>query len=63
LKAPLLLTRGSTVKISAVYDNSPANKANPDPKKLVKWGAQTVDEMMIGYLEYFQPAVLRPARG
>ena len=34
---------------------SPANKANPDPTKLVKWGPQTYDEMMIGYVEYFTP--------
>jgi Ca2+-binding EF-hand superfamily protein/mono/diheme cytochrome c family protein len=55
LKQPKLLPRGSTVKITAVYDNSPGNRANPDPTKLVRWGRQTVDEMMIGYLEYFVP--------
>jgi len=59
LKQPKLLPRGSTVKVTAVYDNSAANKANPDPTKLVRWGAQTVDEMMIGYFEYFTPL---PAR-
>ncbi len=55
LKQPKLIPRGSTVKVTAVYDNSPANKANPDPTKLVKWGSQTCDEMMIGYFEYFTP--------
>ena len=59
LKVPKLIPRGSTVTITAVYDNSPANRANPDPAKHVRWGAQTVDEMMIGYLEYFLP-VNRP---
>jgi hypothetical protein len=54
-KQPKLIPRGSTVKITAVYDNSAENKANPDPTKLVKWGSQTVDEMMIGYFEYFLP--------
>ncbi len=54
-KQPKLIPRGSTVKITAVYDNSAENRANPDPTKLVKWGSQTVDEMMIGYLEYFIP--------
>jgi Ca2+-binding EF-hand superfamily protein/thiol-disulfide isomerase/thioredoxin len=54
-KQPKLIPRGSTVKITAVYDNSAENKANPDPSKLVKWGSQTVDEMMIGYFEYFLP--------
>jgi mono/diheme cytochrome c family protein len=54
-KEPKLLPRGSTVKVTAVYDNSAGNKANPDPTKLVRWGSQTVDEMMIGYVEFFQP--------
>ncbi len=55
LKQPKLIPRGSTMKVTAIFDNSPANKANPDPTKLVKWGPQTYDEMMIGYVEYFTP--------
>ncbi len=55
LKEPRMIPRGSTVKITAVYDNSAANKANPDPTKTVRWGQQTYDEMMIGYIEYFTP--------
>ena len=54
-KEPHILPRGSTVKITATYDNSPGNKANPDPTKTVHWGPQTFDEMMLGYLEYFTP--------
>jgi mono/diheme cytochrome c family protein len=54
-KQPKLIPRGSTIKITAIYNNSASNKANPDPTKLVKWGSQTVDEMMIGYIEYFTP--------
>ena len=50
-----MLPRGTRLKITAVYDNSPANAANPDPTKLVKWGPQTADEMMIGYIEHFTP--------
>jgi hypothetical protein len=52
---PKFIPRGSTLKITAVYDNSASNKANPDPSKLVRWGPQTVDEMMIGYVEVFVP--------
>lgn len=55
LKQPKLIPQGSTLKITAAFDNSTGNKANPDPTKLVKWGSQTVDEMMIGYIEYFRP--------
>ena len=53
-KHPKLIPQGSTMKITAVFDNSTGNKANPDPTKHVRWGAQTVDEMMIGYIEYFR---------
>lgn len=55
LKKPKLLPMGSTVKVTGVFDNSTNNKANPDPKQTVRWGDQTVDEMLIGYIEYFQP--------
>jgi hypothetical protein len=54
-KQPKLIPRGSRVKVTATYDNSTGNKANPDPTKLVKWGPQTYEEMMIGYIEYFMP--------
>jgi mono/diheme cytochrome c family protein len=54
-KTPKLVPRGSTIKITAVYNNSESNAANPDPAKRVKWGPQTIDEMMIGYIEYFVP--------
>ncbi|RBP40441.1 EF hand domain-containing protein [Roseimicrobium gellanilyticum] len=54
-KQPKFVPRGSVVKITAVYDNSTNNPANPDPTKEVRWGAQTYDEMMIGYVEHFVP--------
>jgi mono/diheme cytochrome c family protein/peroxiredoxin len=54
-KEPRVLPRGSVVKTTAIFDNSPANKANPDPTKTVRWGQQTYDEMMIGYFEYYTP--------
>lgn len=60
-KEPKFIPRGSTLTITAVYDNSAENKANPDPTKLVKWGSQTVDEMMLGYLEYFMPLAAKMA--
>lgn len=43
---------GSKLECVAHYDNSAKNRFNPDPTKLVKWGQQTWDEMMIGYLDY-----------
>jgi mono/diheme cytochrome c family protein len=61
-KQPKLIPRGSRVKITAVYNNSGSNKANPDPTKLVRWGQQTYDEMMLGYVEYFTPVSDSPAK-
>lgn len=52
---PLPLARGSTIKFTVWYDNSSQNPANPDPTKTVRWGAQTFDEMHLGYVEYFIP--------
>ena len=54
-KQPKFVPAGSVVKITAVYDNSTNNPANPDPTKNVRWGAQTFDEMMIGYIEHYVP--------
>lgn len=55
LKQPRVIPKGSEVTVTAVFDNSSGNPANPDPTKRVRWGPQTVDEMLIGYVEYFVP--------
>jgi len=52
---PRFIPRGSTMRITAIFDNSAGNPANPDPNKNVRWGPQTTDEMMIGYVEHFTP--------
>jgi hypothetical protein len=52
LKQPVSAPKGSRLECVAHYDNSTNNKYNPDPTKLVRWGPQTWDEMMIGYLDY-----------
>lgn len=54
-RQPKFIPRGSVLKISAVFDNSTGNPANPDPAKNVRWGSQTYDEMMIGYIEHYVP--------
>ncbi len=53
LREPLDAPRGARLVGTAWYDNSEGNPANPDPTKLVRWGSQTVDEMMLGYIEYY----------
>jgi hypothetical protein len=49
LAEPKFLPAGSTLMIVAHYDNSSANRYNPDPTAAVKWGEQTWEEMLIGY--------------
>ena len=44
-KEPLKVPKGSKIVSTAWYDNSPANKSNPDPTKDVFWGDQTWEEM------------------
>ncbi len=55
LSEPITLARGSEVRCVAHFDNSQANPANPDPTRAVRWGDQTYDEMMIGYIDYLVP--------
>jgi hypothetical protein len=70
LVEPLKLGRGSTIECFATFDNSPNNKFNPDPTKEVRWGDQSWEEMMVGFMEIAFDArkspsdvVKRPDRG
>ena len=40
-----LLPKGTVIHVSAWYDNTTANKNNPDPEQWVGYGDRTVDEM------------------
>lgn len=42
---PLAAPKGSRLEALAHYDNSTANRFNPDPKATVRWGDQTWEEM------------------
>jgi mono/diheme cytochrome c family protein len=46
------LPKGTRLECVALYDNSPFNPYNPDPKKTVKDGPQTYHEMLNGFLFY-----------
>jgi hypothetical protein len=48
----MLLPAGSRVMIEGAFDNSQYNLGNPDPAAAVTGGAQSWDEMFIGYLSY-----------
>ncbi|MBM3735147.1 MAG: hypothetical protein FJW39_05110 [Acidobacteria bacterium] len=56
---PRTLPRGTTIHARGVFDNSPNNKYNPDPKATVRWGRQSWEEMMIGYFEVAVPASIQ----
>ena len=56
LAQPMRLPKGAAIECVAEYDNSPNNPNNPDPKKTVRWGDQSWEEMNIGFLEAAVPA-------
>jgi hypothetical protein len=49
---PLKLPKGTKIRAVAHYDNSAANKSNPDPTTEVRWGDQTWEEMMFTAFVY-----------
>ena len=52
LKKPKVIRPGQFIRCTAVFDNSANNLSNPDPDQRVRWGPQSEDEMMIGFMEY-----------
>jgi hypothetical protein len=51
-KEPLQIPKGARIVSSAWYDNSAANRSNPDPAVDVRWGDQTWEEMQYTGLLY-----------
>ncbi len=52
LKEPVAAPKGTRVDCLAHFNNSTTNKYNPDATKEVRWGDQTFEEMMIGWMSY-----------
>jgi peroxiredoxin len=52
LERPLRLPADTRIECTAYFDNSADNPNNPDPTRTVRWGDQTWDEMMIGFIDY-----------
>jgi hypothetical protein len=42
---PVAIPKGSKLQMISHFDNSPANRFNPDPSEKVVWGPQNWDEM------------------
>ncbi len=51
LKTPLAVPAGTRIECIGTFDNSKDNPDNPDPTTTVRWGDQTWEEMMIGFVE------------
>lgn len=56
LREPIDVPKGTRVIATGWFDNSAKNPANPDPSRLVPFGEQTSDEMMIGYFDWVPAA-------
>jgi len=50
--APVAVAAGTTLRAVAVWDNSADNPLNPDPERAVRYGLQTDQEMMNGWVKY-----------
>ncbi|MFM9963937.1 MAG: redoxin domain-containing protein [Planctomycetaceae bacterium] len=55
LAEPLSIPAGSSMHVTAHFDNSEKNLNNPNPNETVRWGEQTWDEMLIGYFDIAVP--------
>ena len=62
LKSPLHIPRGTRIEVTAHYDNSIGNRANPNPNTDVRWGDPTYYEMMIGGINFVPSDETRTAR-
>ncbi len=69
LAQPKIIAPGTWAVLTGTFDNSARNPANPDPKKTVRWGDQSFDEMFLGWYNVTweqstngaAPAVRKPA--
>ena len=52
---PILIEKGSVLKLTAHFDNSVNNPANPDPSQTIRWGDKSEEEMFSNYFEYLDP--------
>jgi peroxiredoxin len=48
---PIKVSKHSRLRWIGVWDNSADNPRNPDPTREVRWGEQTWDEMMNGWMD------------
>jgi hypothetical protein len=51
LAEPKVMPAGTWILCTGGFDNSSRNPSNPNPDKRIKWGAQSFDEMFIGFMD------------
>ena len=59
---PIPLPKGSKLQFITHFDNSPANRFNPDPLKKVIWGPQNWDEMSNCFIGVLFPTSTTPEK-
>ena len=59
-KTRVKLPAGTRVDLVAHYDNSDANRNNPDPTKAVRFGEASTAEMMFGMFEFTADSGVSP---
>ena len=52
LQTPIDVPAGTKLTAIGWFDNGIANPLNPDPEKVVRFGPQWDDEMLIGYFDW-----------
>jgi len=52
VEEPIFVPKGTRIDCVATWDNSADNPANPDPTRNVRFGDESYDEMMIGFIDY-----------
>jgi hypothetical protein len=57
---PIPVPKGSKLQLISHFDNSPANRFNPDPMKKIVWGPQNWDEMSNCFIGVLFPTTTAP---
>ena len=59
---PIALPKGSKLQLITHFDNSTANRFNPDPTKRIVWGPQNWDEMSNCFIGVLFPTTTPPEK-
>jgi len=60
LNEPIPIPEGTIIECVAHYDNSADNEVNPDANKSIRFGQESYDEMMIGFMDFTVENGVRP---